>query len=517
MEVEMEDDDDNNGGDESEESSDILPPPTQALRKRKQLAESNTTQRSTHDADVLCRKLEAMEAREAKLKKKMQSYQDKAASLQRDRDEGPESEDETGERQDIQFSSTAVPLPTLSTPTPQIQRVYANHRRTKSRSLLLMPSRASPTSSTPVPLAEPEINISKLLGPTTNTAVAGQGSISNPTDLGTTSTNDSSRTLKLPTLRMASKFQAGSRAKLDDYDGEGKAVILRAIRDFEARVMGKNFFPSDTTCARWAEDSFQAACAHLQVDYLSDKRVLTLIRGRGSHVRGDLIDKWVRVKVQTCFGFNENKGQRYNRKIYQSLSAHNYSAFLYKDSEKLIGYAENPMLLTFFTYVFVKKMALLFEAYFKPFTLEALAGWFMTIRFAIDEWSSGQQRITPNFLEQDNKLIRDQYLQDLEKWENINPALTLKIRMRMYEKTLAKAVPAKKAAVVSHIEGEVEKAMRIEMMARTGDTDSEQEESDEEDDIGSADIHAAATKKPGSGSANGGESDAASSTAGIEL
>ncbi|KAJ3866129.1 hypothetical protein EV359DRAFT_79836 [Lentinula novae-zelandiae] len=448
MEVEMEDDDDNNGGDESEEFSDILPPPTQALRK--------------HDADVLRRKLEAMEAREAKLKKKMQSYQDKAASLQRDRDEGPESEDKTGERQDIQFSSTAVPLPTLSTPTPQIQRVYANHRRTKSWSLLLTPSRASPTSSTPVPLAKPEINISKSLGPTTNTAVAGQGSISNPTDLGTTSTNDSSQTLKLPTLRMASNFQAGSRAKLDDYDGEGKAVILRAIRDFEARVMGKNFFPSDTTCAQWAEDSFQAACAHLQVDYSSDKRVLTL------------------------------------------------------DSEKLIGYAENPMLLTFFTYVFVKKMALSFEAYFKLFTLEVLAGWFMTIRFAIDEWSSGQQRITPNFSEQDNKLICDQYLQDLEKWENINPALTLKICMRMYEKTLAKAVPAKKAAVASHIEGEVEKAMRIEMMARTGDTDSEQEESDEEDDIGSADIRAAATKKPGSDSANGGESDAASSTAGIE-
>ncbi|KAJ4498530.1 hypothetical protein C8R41DRAFT_978909 [Lentinula lateritia] len=444
----MEDDDDNNGGDESEEFSDILPPPTQALRKRKQLAESNTTQRSTHDADVLRRKLEAMEAREAKLKKKMQSYQDKAASLQRDRDEDPESEDETGERQDIQFSSTAVPLPTLSTPTPQIQRVYANHRRTKSRSLLLTPSHASPTSR-----------------PTTNTAVAGQGSISNPTDLGTTSTNDSSQTLKLPTLHMALNFQAGSRAKLDDYDGEGKAVILRAIRDFEARVMGKNFFPSDTTRARWAEDSFQAACAHLQVDYLSDKRVLTLIQGRGSCVRGDLIDK-------------------------AEVPAHNYSAFLYKDSDKLIGYAENPMLLTFFTYVFVKKMALSFEAYFTPFTLEALAGWFMTIRFAIDEWSSGQQRITLNFSEQDNKLICDQYL--------------------------AKAVPAKKAAGVSHIEGEVEKAMRIEMMARTGDTDSEQEESDEEDDIGSADIRAAATKKPGSGSANGGESDAASSTAGIE-
>lgn len=75
------------------------------------------------DADVLRRKLEAMEAREAKLKKKMQcewlystdvltfnfhilAYQDKAASLQRDRDEDPESEDETGEQQDIQFSST---------------------------------------------------------------------------------------------------------------------------------------------------------------------------------------------------------------------------------------------------------------------------------------------------------------------------------------------------------------------------------------------------------------------------
>ncbi|KAJ3870350.1 hypothetical protein F5051DRAFT_434673, partial [Lentinula edodes] len=210
---------------------------------------------------------------------------------------------------------------------------------------------------------------------------------------------------KPPPLNFHAHFTASGKPKAEDYDATGKAILLRACHDFEAKIIGLDFFPTSTTRARWAEEAFLAACANANCTYSSDKRIIQLINARASRVRGDLV-KWTRTKVQTAFGFNADKGKKYNKKIYQTLSAHNFSGFLYKDPGLLTGYAENPLITTFISYIFTARIGRLYESYFNPVSLNLLSGFFAVIRFAIAEWSTGACiQSPPKFTEVDNKPI----------------------------------------------------------------------------------------------------------------
>ncbi|KAJ3803594.1 hypothetical protein F5876DRAFT_71319 [Lentinula aff. lateritia] len=241
---------------------------------------------------------------------------------------------------------------------------------------------------------------------------------------------------KLPPLNFHVHYTATGKPKAKDYDATGKAILLRACHDFEAKVIGLNFFPTLTTRAHWAEEAFLAACANANCAHSSDKRVIQLINARASRVHGDLI-KWTRTKVQTVFGFNADKGKKYNKKIYQSLSAHNFSAFLYKDPDLLTGYAENPLITTFISYIFTTRIGQLHESYFNPVSLNMLSGFFAVIRFAIAEWSTGECiQSPPKFTEVDNGPIMMCYLEDLEKWASMNKTFTDKFRSRMYSRVL---------------------------------------------------------------------------------
>ncbi|KAJ3864828.1 hypothetical protein EV359DRAFT_63659 [Lentinula novae-zelandiae] len=257
---------------------------------------------------------------------------------------------------------------------------------------------------------------------------------------------------KLPPLNFHVHYTATGKLKAEDYDATGKAILLRACHDFEAKVIGLNFFPTLTTRARWAEEAF-------------------------CHVRGDLI-KWTHTKVQTVFGFNADKGKKYNKKIYQSLSAHNFSVFLYKDPDLLTGYAENPLITTFISYIFTTRIGRLHESYFNPVSLNMLSGFFSVIRFAIAEWSTGECiQSPPKFMEVDNNPIMMRYLQDLEKWASMNKTFTDKFRSRMN-----KVYKTQESTHLLHITGSIETSVRLELELRTRDTESEADGMDEDSD-----------------------------------
>ena len=82
-----------------------------------------------------------------------------------------------------------------------------------------------------------------------------------------------------PTLPFRANCQVGTRAKASDYEPTAEALVLRAIRDYEAHVLGKNFFPDPTLHAQWAEAAFRSACSIAQVQHSSDKRVIKLVCG----------------------------------------------------------------------------------------------------------------------------------------------------------------------------------------------------------------------------------------------
>ncbi|KAJ3912400.1 hypothetical protein F5877DRAFT_72436, partial [Lentinula edodes] len=159
-------------------------------------------------------------------------------------------------------------------------------------------------------------------------------------------------------------------------------------------------------------------------------------------------------------GHDTDKGKKYNKKIYQVLSARNFSAFLYKDPDLLTGYAENPSITTFISYIFSTRIGRLYGSYLNPVSLNMLSGFFAVIRFAIAEWSTGECiQNPPKFTEVDNNPIMMRSLEDLEK---------------------SKVYKTQESTHLSHITGSIEASMRLELELRTGDTESEDNGMDED-------------------------------------
>lgn len=79
-------------------------------------------------------------------------------------------------------------------------------------------------------------------------------------------------------LPLRANWQPGARAKTADYTAEGEAILLCAMRDFEARIVGQDFFPNRTTRLQRVEKCFRDACATAKAQFISDKCVLKLVR-----------------------------------------------------------------------------------------------------------------------------------------------------------------------------------------------------------------------------------------------
>ncbi|KAJ3859982.1 hypothetical protein EV359DRAFT_85800 [Lentinula novae-zelandiae] len=480
------DDDDNNNKDHE----DCTPPPPPPKRRKKAAGRSDTSDqrmstrartngkpKELNDAQ-LRREYEAMKKQEAKLKKRVQGPYEE--NVDADSNQDIESEDET--RGNIIWGPAARPLETIST-TNTVKKIAAKKRKTNrsatstpvSTSLATSASHSTATSRSTTPSRSTPTSAMPILS---STRLASPGMLQVNDALSTTVSSVTEG--KLPPLNFHAHYTATGKPKAEDYDATGKAILLRACHDFEAKVIGLNFFPTITTRARWAEEAFLAACANANCAHSSDKRVIQLINAWASRIRGDLV-KWTRTKIQTVFGFNADKGKKYNKKIYQGLSAHNFSAFLYKDPDLLTGYAENPLITTFISYIFSARIGQLYGSYFNPVSLNMLSGFFAVIRFAIAEWSTGECiQNPPKFTEVDNNPIMMRYLEDLEKWAGMNKNFMDKFRSRMYSRALSKVYKMQESTHSSHITGSIEASMRLELELRTGDTESEDNGMDED-------------------------------------
>ncbi|KAJ3859356.1 hypothetical protein EV359DRAFT_68231 [Lentinula novae-zelandiae] len=225
------------------------------------------------------------------------------------------------------------------------------------------------------------------------------------------------------------KQQPGAQAKTANYTAEGEAILFHAMRDFEARIVGQDFFPNWTTCLQWVEKCFRDACATAKAQFISDKHVLKL------------------------------------------------------DCEAWTGYVEHLSIIFLLSYIFDESnMGVVFEKYFNPISLQTLASLFTMIRAAISEWSSGTCNKVKKFSEEEYDKYYKAYLIDLTKWDGMNPAVSLNIRHRMYAKAQIRMREDSLDDPTVHIVGSIEAQLRQEMEARTGETESEREDSEMDDD-----------------------------------
>ncbi|KAJ4467446.1 hypothetical protein C8J55DRAFT_492720 [Lentinula edodes] len=409
--------------------------------------------------------------------------------------EGPESEEDT----QMMYSAVATPLPSMSTPkAPQINlnRLLSTRKvsgkKPASRNTfqnIIIPGDVtlSPTSENSSTL------VSGSNAPTTSASSRLTTSVATTIDTNTGSHITGSQagpqmniTPELSAaLPLRANWQPGARAKTADYTAEGEAILLRAMRDFEARIVGQDFFPDRTTRLQWAEKCFRDACATAKAQFISDKRVLKLISARGSRIRGQIY-KWIRANIISCYKFDVTVGKRavkQNIALSRLLSSRNFSGFSYKDRQAWTGYAEHPSIIFLLSYIFDESnMGMVFEKYFNPISLQTLASLFTMIRAAISEWSSGTCNKIKKFSEEEYDKYYKAYLIDLTKWDGMNPAVSLNIRHRMYAKARIRMREESSDDSTVHIFGSIEAQLRQEMEARTGDTESEPEDSEIDDD-----------------------------------
>ncbi|KAF9061303.1 hypothetical protein BDP27DRAFT_1429116 [Rhodocollybia butyracea] len=231
--------------------------------------------------------------------------------------------------------------------------------------------------------------------------------------------------------------------------------------------------------------AFRAASGIAKVQLSSDKRVIKLITARGSRIRGETF-KWVRAKVESIYHFNgdgSKQAARSNKNLYRTLSARNFSAFAYKNRNTWIGYAEHSSIITLLHYIFENGMGAVFEGYFKIVSLKTLASLFTMA--SGNKWATGEHIKLKKFSEEDHRRYYEAYLEDLTKWDGMNPVASLNIRKRMFEKARDRVCGKSPDEAASHISGDIEDELRAQMAARTGLTESEATDSGDESDNGS--------------------------------
>ncbi|KAJ3717909.1 hypothetical protein C8R42DRAFT_724119 [Lentinula raphanica] len=398
-----------------------------------------------------------------------------------------ESEEET--LPTIQLKPTATPLPSISTPKPpmlNLTQIASKKPKKISRNTyqsIVSESLVSP--ATPSPRESPMDKTSELATSNTdNDLFSGTtdashehspdaSSVRSPVSAhhGAIETPPSQTPTSAPTLTLIGEVKG--RAKASDYGNGGEALILRAVRDYEARIIGVGFFPDPSLQGKWAEECFRGACEIAKQTYNSDKPIIKLITSRGSRIRSKAFN-YIRTKVETCYQFDSSgkkKSIRKNQLLYQKLTERDFNAFLYKKRE-------HPNIIVFLGYIFESRMALAFEIYFSTISLSTLACVFTMVRVTLTEWSTGKLEKIKKFSEQDFKAHYTAYLKDLELWHSMNPSFSLKLRSRMFNKVKAKFTGETKAHVTAHISGSVEEELRVQMKNRTGDTSEESSESD---------------------------------------
>ncbi|KAJ7609689.1 hypothetical protein FB45DRAFT_1123077 [Roridomyces roridus] len=490
------------------------------------------------NAAAATQKLQAAQKKIAKMEKKMKEMEKSGGvpTAQAEDDDDFESEERDDESDGV-FASRITPLPLLPVPlprpTPVIRKVQSSQSTThfSPRTFKSLPEPATaqrPGGSTinvstlapdhndegtngmdieeddidPVPVryapaparAAPLPAVAACLQPTTGDKRVRAAAVDD------TSAPPAKRSTK-PKLRESKyreDFVAGPKPKAGDYEPVVEALILRACGEYSARILTLNPFPSTAFQLQWAQQCWDNANiaadealaeGERPVRYQVTERIKKIIGKRGSHIRGKVVES-LRPLFAAHFKLKRSsqRGVIITNKI-RITHLIDYSAFHYKDFVVCQGFGGAAILGSARGhYVFRDKnsLAIIFRSYFYPLPPPFIALEFTVLQHLGDEWSTGSP-IVKKFTEKDNTKIFLTHLNDVKKWCEASPEVTTKIRTKWYNRAAQSIGPQPLAAVNTNISWTQMKFLHAELEGRTGETDSEAEESLDEDEEGEDD------------------------------
>ncbi|KAI0047575.1 hypothetical protein FA95DRAFT_1662752 [Auriscalpium vulgare] len=290
------------------------------------------------------------------------------------------------------------------------------------------------------------------------------------------------------------------RAKAHDFADEVFVVIMAAIRRYEAHICTRNAFPSQEQQAQWVQESWSAELTARSLHYKLSERVKQVIKGGGSHARGQLKER-TRALVSEKYGFVENTGRASDKAknrerlavllkdfafMFKACYGSSFPHFLcltpsmsYQDPDMLTGFAEHKILLAVIRSAWFRDSrdaGVLQPEYFNPITAETIALVYTTVMFCLQEWESGVLAKGP-FTEKDNKATYKTILQEIKDWCRGNEPFLVNMGKRLYKKAriASGASPIDDGSPKAAISASIKEKAREALVSRTGDTDSEAE------------------------------------------
>ncbi|KAI4518988.1 hypothetical protein K525DRAFT_207171 [Schizophyllum commune Loenen D] len=282
------------------------------------------------------------------------------------------------------------------------------------------------------------------------------------------------------------------RYKAGDLDGTSKQVILRTCREYEALILSVDAFPDSVKQRVWLQQCFAGACRSMGVNFVFDDRLRSMVVGRGSRIRGNML-KIVRGKVASEYKFRLSTrciAVRKNLKKAENLKKDN--GYLYQNDKTLVGYCRSKLVPIILQEALFgsdsTSFGVVYRRYFDPIPLPTLALVYSMINHCIIEWSSGN-RVTANFTEEDVKIKNYQaHLKLVSDWSSDEPGTTRNMRVRWYRKIRALAGIEDTTQPTITLSAAARMKAREELSKHTGDTstDEDVDDEDEEEDEGSA-------------------------------
>ncbi|KAJ6567981.1 hypothetical protein DFH09DRAFT_1080894 [Mycena vulgaris] len=313
--------------------------------------------------------------------------------------------------------------------------------------------------------------------------------------------------------RFSTSYVPGRRGKADDLILEHKAIVLDAAHYFEAAVLTIEPCPAVTaagnsrstlTIPQMLDKSWKYAVEKAAIPLACTAHGGRIVTARRSRIRGDFVADHVRPQVQLHFGFldddnsktrKQNKllytklitTNRFTHKVIHLLSFHTSALNWTQDIDAQTKRFESAILIKILAAACFGKgcrsMGIIFEMMFMPISLEMIAFTFAAVQFCIEEWATGR-RLKVAF---DGSIVERKYagmLLDVKKWADIDVHFNETLRTKWAKKLRNKAgVDDSEKVAETVVTPEIEEAMRGDIVGRTGETDSEAEEGDDDDEL----------------------------------
>ncbi|KAI0730420.1 hypothetical protein C8Q76DRAFT_569741, partial [Earliella scabrosa] len=271
------------------------------------------------------------------------------------------------------------------------------------------------------------------------------------------------------------------------YEPHVTKLILTACHHFSVLVCTENPYPDELVQARWAEQTWEAACAGMDLQYKLTDAVLNLIVARTSNARGTLKDI-VRTKIVTTYEFSEGTtedAKAANRARYvRLLDAGNPEpdpVFLYKasrperwlDARNQWGFAEHKIVKQIIHGRWFSNgptsLGVMYSSQFSPIRRETLALIFTAIHFCLDQWAEGTQRQGGKFWESMYQARYDGYMKRINDWMALDTEHAKKLLQRLHDDARASSGAAPMSAPVAGLSS----AARQRLLAHIATRDRE--------------------------------------------